>query len=164
MEPSLDHNPYAPPDSDPGSSAQEPVDAILRSPGEYVVLGGLIASLLFVGYEIATGMKEVLRFNPASIALLVAFVGTGVVAFWLVARRRIAGAITSLVFYGVQLIKLTFSSGDMWVFRSLPTLYFDIWSSENVSLSLSAVAVVLFVFSLILLQIYRARHVPGMGA
>ena len=131
--------------------------AASRSIGEYIVLTSLAASLLFWGYLIAFGT---LTFDgsPALARLqILIFLSLGAVALVLLWRRKILGAWLSLVFYGIQVIRVVLPSGSKIEFNSLPFVSFRVYGleDEGASVSLNLVALLLFVFSWILLVMYR---------
>jgi hypothetical protein len=151
------HNPYAPPSAEPGSSEAELADSqrlASRSVGEFLILGSLICSLLYLGYLTAVGSLGLAGNRPVAIAIVASFVVLGLVSLWLVARRRTSGAIACMVFYGAQII-----SGEIG-FNSLPTVYFRILGDNDSPTNLNIVALVLFIFSAVLWQLYRGAQLP----
>ncbi len=151
------HNPYAPPNADPGSSDPERVDAQRSSPrsiGEYLILGSLVGSLLYLVYLVASGSIRLEGSRTLAIAIVSTFGALGLLSLWLVARRRISGAIACIVFYGGQVI-----SGQIG-FNSLPTVYFRILGDQDSPININIVALIFFVLSIVLWQVYRGAQLP----
>jgi hypothetical protein len=156
-------NPYAPPNEVPGSSEPERADARPvgpRSPGEFVILGSLIGSLLYLGYLIVSGSIRIEGYRPLVIAIVAIFIALGLLSLWLIARRRSSGAIACMAFYGAQVISVTFPSGIKLGFNSLPTIYFRIWGDSSAPTNLNIVALVFFVLSIALWQMFRGAQMP----
>jgi hypothetical protein len=160
----MDHrNPYVPPNPAPDLSTPELADAPsagLRSPGEFVILGSLIGSVLYLGYLAVSGSIRLEGYRPLAITIVATFVALGFLSLWLVARRRPSGAIACMVFYGVQIISVVLPSGAKLGFNSLPTIYFRIWGDSAAPINLNIVALVLFVFSTVLWQMLRGAKLP----
>jgi hypothetical protein len=134
-----------------------------RPPIEYLVLVSLVGSLAFYGYLAFYGSWRFKGNELAGIALVTVALGLGAVALWQLILRRSTGAMLSAIFYGVQVLNVTFPSGAHIGFNSLPTLYYRIYGEKEAPVNLNVVSLFLFVSSLLLWAYYRARqktHAP----
>ncbi len=156
-------NRYAPPKELAGSTVPDLADAHTTGPrsiGEFIILGSLIGSLLYLGYLIVSGSIRLEGHKPLVIAIVAGFIALGFLSLWLVTRRRVSGAVASVAFYGAQVISVTSPSGAKLGFNSLPTIYFRIWGDSDAPTNVNIVALVLLVFSAVLWQVFRGVQLP----
>jgi len=158
----VDRNPYSPPKADSegadvSRSANERGLAS-RSPGEYVLLASLAGSWVFWAYLWLFGTIKFQGSSVGAVALLLGFLGAAAISFWLILRRRLSGAILCSVFYGVQIVSVTRSSGESVGINSLPTINIWIYGDEASPVNLNLIALILLVLSLVLCSVYRHKR------
>jgi hypothetical protein len=125
-----------------------------RPPGEHLILVSLGGSLGYCFYLALTGTLR-LEGGKLAVTLVVAGLTIGASAFLLVIMRRIAGAVLSAAFYGLQLLSVVFPSGMKVEFNSLPAIYFRIYGNKDFPIKLNIVALLFFGLSLFLWEAYR---------
>jgi hypothetical protein len=99
-----------------------------------------------------------------AVALVVAGVSIGALAFVLIVMRRTMGAILCVVFYGIQIFSVALPSGAKWGFNSLPTIYFRIYGDRDFPTNINFAALLIFCLSLALWASYRQREADDAGA
>jgi len=158
----LDRNQFTPPNTDRvapnATDCGSTRDVGPRSPGEYVLLVSLAGAWVFWAYLWAFGTIEFRGSSAGALVLLLGFLGTAAISFWFILQRRLIGAILCALFYGVQLVSVTLSSGENVGMNSLPTINIWIYGDEASPVNLNVVALILFVFSLVLCTVYRRRR------
>ena len=135
-----------------------------RSPGEYVVLASLAGSLAFWGYLVFSGSWRFEGNELVAITLILFALALGVLAFWLLIRKRMEGAVLSTVFYGIQVLNVTLPSGGFVGFNSLPTLYFRLYGEADAPINLNIVSLILFVVALLLWMNYPNGRKVELGS
>jgi hypothetical protein len=128
-----------------------------RPLGEYIILASLVVSLAFLGHLVFFGSWHFSGIRYLATIQIVLFVGLGAFALWLLALKRIVGAVLCVAFYGIQLFSITLSSGWKIDFHSLPTLFFRLNGDKQALINLNTVSLVFFLLSLGLLSSYRER-------
>jgi hypothetical protein len=132
-----------------------------RPPGKYLILASLVGSLAFWGYLILFGTLRIVGSETIGWIQIAIFLGLGALALWLLIRRRLVGALLCAVFYGVQVISVTFRSGYKFEFNSLPTIYLRIYGDAQTPTKLNVVSLILFLLSIGLWVVYRQARDNG---
>jgi hypothetical protein len=89
------------------------------------------------------------------VSLVAACMALSAMAFVQLLRRRMSGVILSLVFYGIQILEVTWPSGEKSGFNFLPAIFFRVAGDRETPIHVNVVALLLFGFSLLLRSAYR---------
>lgn len=119
-----------------------------RSPAEYIILASLVGSLAFWGYNFAFRTLTVTGKEIAVLLAIAIFLGLGALALWFLIRKRLAGAVLSVIFYGVQVLSITMPNGEKFEFTSLPTINIWIFGEKETPVNLNVVALILYLLSI----------------
>ena len=126
-------------------------------PAETTIIASFWAIVLFWAWLALAGSWRTYGNRYLAWVLVLAFLGIGAAACWLLLKRRVAGAWLCVVFYGMQVLTFPLPIGAPFDFHPLPTIYYRLVGDPSAPISINVVGLVLFIVSLVVLAHYRGQ-------